>query len=261
VVVGSSFIGMEVASCIAKRAKSVVVIGMESVPFERVLGDKIGTELQKMHEKNGVSFRMKRVVKEFRGVGKLVSAVLLDNGEQLDADLCIVGAGIIPTTKFIKNVKMELDQSVVCDEFLKATDGLYAAGDICRFPAPFLHNELIRVEHWGFAQYQGRIAALNMVGKKSSVSSIPYFWTTQYGKSIRYCGHALSWDEIHFEGSLEELKFVGYYIKNDTVVAAVSLGMDPIVSAVVELMHAGKMPSGKEIKSGGVDMVKRAASV
>eukprot|EP01114_Cavostelium_apophysatum_P011942 TRINITY_DN2652_c1_g2_i1.p1 TRINITY_DN2652_c1_g2~~TRINITY_DN2652_c1_g2_i1.p1 ORF type:complete len:385 (-),score=84.20 TRINITY_DN2652_c1_g2_i1:122-1276(-) len=107
VVVGSSFIGMEMASCIAKKAKSVVVIGMENVPFERVLGEKIGTVLQRTHEKNGVSFRMRRVVKEFRGVNKKVLSVLLDNGEVLDADLCIVGAGIIPATQFLKNVKIE----------------------------------------------------------------------------------------------------------------------------------------------------------
>jgi len=143
---------------------------------------------------------------------------------------------------------------------LQAADGLFAAGDICRFPF-FMTNESVRIEHWGMAIYQGKIAALNMLGKKIPATSVPFFWTTQYGKSIRYCGHALSFDDIHIEGNLDELKFVGYYIRNDKVLAVVSIGLDPIVSAAAELMHINKMPSGKELKAGGIDLVKFAASI
>jgi len=261
VVVGSSFIGMEIASLIAKKAKSVVVIGMESVPFERVLGLQIGTVLQNLHEKNNVSFRMKRVVKEFIGIDGAVRSVLLDNGELLDADLCIVGAGVIPTTKFMKNIKLERDASVVADATLKAAEGLYVGGDIARYPYHLgaLPTDTVRVEHWGMAHFHGKVAAQNMLGKNVPVHSVPYFWTTQYGKSIRYCGFAYVYDELHIEGNINDLKFVGYYIKDNRVLAVISINMDPVVSAAAELLTIGKMPNGTEIKSG-VDLVKLAAS-
>lgn len=263
VVVGSSFIGMEIASCIAKKAKSVVVVGMENVPFERVLGEKLGTQLQILHEKNGVSFRMRRVVKEFRGIEDKVMSVLLDNGEILDADLCIVGAGIIPATKFLRNVTLERDASVVCDKYLKGGDGLYIGGDIARYPYFLSGNstDTVRVEHYGMAHYHGKIAAQNMLGQQVEARSVPFFWTTQYGKSIRYCGSAYQYDELYFEGNVEELKFVGYYIKGDKVLAVVSIGMDPIVAAAAELMYSGKFPSASEIKNNKIDLVKLAASL
>jgi len=260
VIVGSSFIGMEVASSIVKKAKSVIVIGMENVPFERVLGERIGLSLQRLHEKNGVVFRLKKIVKEFRGVDGQVRSVLLDSGELLDADICILGAGIVPSTKFVKGVKFERDGSIVCDQYLKAAEGVWAGGDICRFPF-FLNNELIRIEHWGMAQYHGKLAAKNMVGKQVPAQSIPFFWTVLYGKSIRYCGHALSYDEILFDGNVEELSFLGLYCKHGEVVAAVSLGRDPIVSAIAELMHHKKMPKSTELKNGMPDFVQLAATL
>jgi len=155
---------------------------------------------------------------------------------------------------------MERDQSVWADEYLKAADNLYIGGDIARYPYGGMASG-IRVEHWGMAHFHGKVAAQNMLGKEVKADSVPFFWTTQYGKSIRYCGCAYEYDEVYIEGSLEELKFVGYYIKNDKVLAAVSIGMDPIVSAVAELMHVGKVPSGSDIKSSKIDMLKLAASI
>jgi len=181
----------------------------------------------------------------------------------LDADLCIVGAGIIPATNFFKNVKLERDASVVCDQTLKAvdTDGLWTGGDICRYPywlgAP---NETVRVEHWGMAQFHGKIAAQNMLGKNIKVESVPYFWTTQFGKRINYCGFAYQFDEFFVTGNMDELKFVGYYIKDDKVLAVVAMGSDPVVSAAAELMQARKMPTGSQIKSNSIDLVKFAAN-
>jgi len=259
IIVGSSFIGMEVASCIAKRAKSIVVIGMESVPFERVLGEKIGSALQKFHEKFGIAFRMKRVVKEFRGVDGEVRSVLLDNGEQLDADVCILGAGIIPSTKFLKNVRLERDGGVVCDQYLCAADGLYAGGDICRFPY-YLNGEMVRIEHWSVAQYHGQIAAKNMLGKPTPEHSVPFFWTVQHGKSIRYCGHALQYEEIFIDGNVEELSFVGYYIHKSQVIAAVAIGRDPIVSAIAELLHRKILVSLENIKTKSIEQLLLSVS-
>jgi len=260
VVVGSSFIGMEVASCLAKKARSIIVVGMETVPFERVLGPQIGAVLQRFHEKNGVTFRMKRVVKEFRGTEGVVRSVLLDNGEVLDADICVVGAGVIPTTKFVRGVTIERDQSIACDKFLQAADGLYAGGDIARYNYHLI-GESVRIEHWGMAQNHGKVAALNMVGKPTPVENIPFFWTTQYGKNIRYCGHALQFDDFVLDGNLDDLNFLALFAHKGKVLAAAGIGKDQIVAAIAELLVAKQMPTIDEIKNAKIDFVKLAASV
>eukprot|EP01116_Phalansterium_solitarium_P023755 TRINITY_DN8490_c0_g1_i2.p1 TRINITY_DN8490_c0_g1~~TRINITY_DN8490_c0_g1_i2.p1 ORF type:complete len:547 (-),score=191.49 TRINITY_DN8490_c0_g1_i2:440-2035(-) len=261
VVVGSSFIGMEVASSIVKKAKSVTVVGMESVPFERVFGVRIGAALQKLHEKNGVQFRLGRSVQEFKGdEAEQIASVHLDNGEALPAGLAIMAIGVVPATSFVRGVTTERDGTIVVDEHMQAAEGLYAAGDACRFP-DFLTNELVNVQHWGMAHYHGKIAGQNMAGKTiASVHNVPFFWTTQFGKSLRYCGRG-AYDDVIFDGNPEELTFVAYFTKDGRVVSAASCGRDPVVSAVAELLQHRRMPSPSELSVGGVDLVKLAASV
>jgi NADPH-dependent 2,4-dienoyl-CoA reductase/sulfur reductase-like enzyme/nitrite reductase/ring-hydroxylating ferredoxin subunit len=259
VIVGTSFIGMEAASCIAKKVKSCIAIGMEKVPFERVLGTKIGAALQKLHESNGVQFRLERVVKEFKGMDGKVSSVVLDNGEELEADVCIIGAGIVPATRYVKagSLNMGRDGSIITDKYLKAADGVYAVGDLARYPY-WITGELVRVEHYGMAQCQARVAAHNIVGKNEELRNVPFFWTTMYGKSIRYAGHALSYDDLVIDGDVDALSFVGYYVKGDMVVAVVAVNKDPAASAAAELYNANKMPTATQVKAGGIDLVAMA---
>lgn len=255
VIVGSSFIGMEVASCLAGKAQSLSVIGMEKVPFERVLGTDIGGAIQRLHEAKGVRFYMQRVVKEFKG-DSVVRQVVLDDGTELDADLVVVGAGIIPATNFVKpdgRITIGRDRSIQVDQFLKATDGVYAAGDVARFPYAHAGGESIRVEHWGLAQKQGKVAARNMAGRATPLTSVPFFWTVQFGKSIRYAGHAVAFDNVLVQGSLDDMKFVAYYSLNGKVLAVASVGMDPVASAAAELLAHDKMPSLADLQRGPVD--------
>jgi len=255
VIVGSSFIGMEVASCLAGKAQSLSVIGMEKVPFERVLGAEVGAAIQKLHEAKGVRFYLQRVVKEFKGEG-VVRQVVLDDGTELDADLVVIGAGIIPATNFVKpdgRISIGRDRSIQVDQYLKATDGVYAAGDVARFPYVHAGGESIRVEHWGLAQKQGKVAARNMVGRVTPLTSVPFFWTVQFGKSIRYAGHAVTYDNVLVQGSADDMKFVAYYSLNGKVLAVASVGMDPVASAAAELLALDKMPSLAELQRGPVD--------
>jgi len=258
VIVGSSFIGMETASCIVKKTKTIIVLGMEKVPFERVLGTDVGFAMQKFHEKNGVQFRMESVVQEFKTANKQITHVVLKNGEILPCDVVVLGAGIIPATGFIKpSEKVKLnprDKSVICDQFMKVCDGLYAGGDIATFPYFGLDNKQIRIEHWGIAQYQGMISAMNMMGKNTPFRSIPFFWTTVFGKTIRYCGYALEYDEVIIDKpdngfEPDVLNFVAYYSKSNKIYAACSTNVrDPMISRVSELMNSDRMPSAIDIK-------------
>jgi NADPH-dependent 2,4-dienoyl-CoA reductase/sulfur reductase-like enzyme/nitrite reductase/ring-hydroxylating ferredoxin subunit len=163
VVIGASFIGMEVASSLATRGCEVTVVAPGEVPFQKTLGAEIGKLFQDVHEEKGVKFKLSASVAGFTGTGK-VTGVTLKNGEQIDADLVVVGVGVKPATAFLKGLTLHADGGVVVDEHMRAADGVYAAGDIAYFPSPHT-GERQRIEHWRTALQQGRIAAHNMCGK------------------------------------------------------------------------------------------------
>eukprot|EP01125_Pyxidicula_operculata_P021563 TRINITY_DN835_c0_g1_i1.p1 TRINITY_DN835_c0_g1~~TRINITY_DN835_c0_g1_i1.p1 ORF type:complete len:573 (-),score=114.42 TRINITY_DN835_c0_g1_i1:76-1662(-) len=260
VIVGSSFIGMEVAACIVKKAKSTTVIGMEAAPFARVLGAEVGGVLQKIHEAQGIKFQLNAIVSEMKKDDSgAVNSLVLKDGTVLNAEIVIIGAGVVPATSFIKqnsSVKLEKDKSVVVDKHLfTGADGLYAAGDIARFPYALLGGEHIRVEHYGFASTQGAHAAKNMLNgsPKFEFKNIPFFWTVQYGKSVRYAGHALSYDEIVLDVENQPLgvdsKFVAYYIHKGVVAAACSFMRDPMAAQIAEILGNGISIGVDELKS------------
>ena len=253
VIVGSSFIGMECAASLSqmpgKVPASVTVIGMEKVPFERVLGTEVGASLQYLHEQKKVQFRMEKTVERFRGDEHgNVSTVVLNDGEELPCSIVIMGAGVIPSTSFVsEGLKKERDGSIYADEFLCAAKDVYVAGDICRYPYHKLKGQSVRIEHLGLAMYQGKIAALNMLDKNVKCSSIPFFWTSQFGKSVRYCGHAFKYDQIIFDGDVNKLQFIAFYCLENEVLAACSVGRDPVCSIIAELLHNNVMPSVQDI--------------
>jgi NADPH-dependent 2,4-dienoyl-CoA reductase/sulfur reductase-like enzyme len=247
-IVGSSFIGVETAAAIIGVAKSVVVIGMEAVPFERVLGLQVGGILQKMHEQKKVQFKLNAICSEFKiSEDDTVHTIILKDGSEIPCDVVIIGAGVSPATNFIegKSIQKHQDQSLICDVNLATgAPGLYAAGDLARFPMFFL-NEYTRIEHWGFAQTMARIAAKNMVNATPTpLRSVPVFWTASYGKSVRYAGHGIGVDQILLDtfGQTEmdtaNPKFIAYYCRGGIVIAVSSMNADPVVSDFACLLES-----------------------
>ncbi|MEH2153072.1 FAD-dependent oxidoreductase [Nostoc sp.] len=260
VVIGSSFIGMETAAGLSQHGLQVTVISPDSVPFKKILGEEIGKIFQQVHEENGVSFKFGRKAVEFAGNGK-VEAVVLDNGDRLQADIVIIGVGVQPATDFLQGVELHpKDGSVVVDEYLCAGDGIYAAGDIARYP-DWRTSESIRVEHWRVAAQQGRIAAHNMAGKAVKFRGIPFFWTMQFKFSLRYIGHAQSWDEMIVDGDLQKQQFVAFYIKNNQVLAVATSDQDTEAAAISELMRLNQMPTGEELRHGAVDWIHKQPQI
>lgn len=265
-IVGSSFIGMEIAAAISAKAASITVIGMEKAPFERVLGLQVGEALQALHASKGIKFHMQATVADVEFVGERVTKLKLNTGAELEVDLICVGAGVMPATSILKGVELaKPDNSVLCDAFMrvKGADGLYAAGDIARFPLTLLNDRLVRIEHWGMAMKQGQIAARNMVAdlqaagpkspKPESIDSVPYFWTGMYGKTVRYCGHGLDVAKLVVDGdsSFEAatIKFLVFYAdKEGKIVACASIARDPLVSMCAELMHQKRMPDANTLE-------------
>jgi apoptosis-inducing factor 3 len=245
VILGTSFIGMEVAASLRERGLEVTVVGKEAVPFEKQLGAPVGMAWQRLHERRGVTFRMGTEIRAFEGATDL-SGVTLDSGERIAAGLAIVGLGITPATDGIAGLPCNEDGSLTVDARLRLTDGLYAAGDIARFPYRG-DGPPIRVEHWRVAEQHGRTAALAMLGQQVRYDAVPVFWTIQYLKRLDYIGHASEWDDIVLHGDPEKPELLAYYVKDGAVAAAAGLDRDHDTAALVALMSLRRAWTAQEL--------------
>lgn len=248
VVIGASFIGMEAAASLRSRGCDVTVVAPDATPFAKILGEEIGNVFKNVHERNGVRFRLGDHVKGFDG-DDTVTAVLLENGDRLDADLVLVGVGVTPATAFLDGVKLHDDGGVIADEHLSIGDALYAAGDITHFPDART-GELTRIEHWRTALQQGRTAAHNMAGKRTAFTGVPFFWTTQFDATLNYVGHVSHWDRIIFEGDVAEGDFLAFYVKDFKVLAVAGMNRDKEMAHFEELIRLNRMYSLEQIASG-----------
>lgn len=254
VVIGTSFIGMEVASSLAQRGCEVTVIGLDKVPFEKILGPEIGKLFQDLHEANGVKFKLGASIAEFVGA-KTITAVTLEGGERVEADFVIIGVGVKPATDFLKGIELHKDGGVIVDQHMCAASGVYAAGDIAYYPSPQTH-ERQRIEHWRTALQQGRIAAHNMAGKKIAYDGVPFFWTRQFDVSLSYVGHGAGWDELIFQGDLAAHSFLAFYLKSERVVAIAGMNRDQEMAAAEEIMRLGEIPGAEQIRSGDLKILQ-----
>lgn len=235
VIVGAGFIGMEVAQSLRRRGLEVAIVAPEAVPFERVLGPEIGAVMRELHQAGGVEFHLGRTVKVFAGDGR-VRQVILDDGRVLEAELVVVGVGVKPVTGWIEGVEKGPDGSIVVDEALKAADGLYAAGDLARFP-DWRSGDLIRVEHWRLAAQHGRLAGANAAGAGQVYRGVPYFWTRQYDRTFHYFGHAHQWDEIRFDGDPAKHDFIACFVKDGRVHAVAGMERERELAQLEERMR------------------------
>lgn len=251
VVIGASFIGTEIASSLAERDVDVTIVAPEAQPLEKILGEKVGGVFRKAHEEAGTSFKLETRPSAIKGDGA-VEKVVLENGDELDADFVVVGVGVAPATAFIDGLEKYGDGSLPVDHAFKVTENVYAAGDIARF-TDWRTNEIIRIEHWRTALQHGRYAALNMLEKDVPFRSVPFFWTQQAGLNLGYVGHADEWDEIVIHGDLDAKEFLALYIKADTVLAVAGMGRDRQLDAAEELMRTERMPSAAKLKEGEPD--------
>jgi len=220
VVIGASFIGLEVAWSLLERKLAVAVVGKGSLPLEKVLGRELGNLIRQTHEANGVKFHLGR-----KPLAITDRHVELDDGTKLDCDLVVVGIGVRPNTAIAEQTGIATDNGVLVNEFLETSvPGIFAAGDIARWPDPRAGH--IRVEHWVVAQRHGQTAARNILGAHEAFILPPFFWSNHFDVHIHYVGHGSGNDQAIVSGDLKEKEASVTFRSGDELTAVASVGRD-----------------------------------
>jgi NADPH-dependent 2,4-dienoyl-CoA reductase/sulfur reductase-like enzyme/nitrite reductase/ring-hydroxylating ferredoxin subunit len=221
VVMGASFIGLEVAASLRTRNVAVDVVATDSIPLGKILGPEVGRFVRGLHEARGVRFHLGQSAQSIDA-----TSVTLTDSTRLEADLVVLGTGVRPAVALAEKAGLAVEHGVLVDEFLAASwPGIFAAGDVARYPDPNGDGRL-RIEHWVVAERQGQTAARNLLGAREPFRAVPFFWSAHYDVTISYVGHAERWDRLTITGSLAELNCRIDYHAGRRRLATATIGRD-----------------------------------
>jgi apoptosis-inducing factor 3 len=221
VVVGASFIGLEVAASLRTRGIEVEVVAPDHIPMEKVLGAELGNFIRGLHESHGVVFHLGETVRRVDA-----KQVTLSGGGIVEADFLVLGVGVRPSIALAERAGLTMDRGILVNEHLESSvPGVFAAGDAARWPEPH-SGEKIRVEHWVVAERQGQTAAKNMLGMRESFDAVPFFWSQHYDVAINYVGHAEEWDSLEIDGDINQRDCSVRYKQRGKTTAVVTISRD-----------------------------------
>ncbi len=244
VVVGTGFIGLEVAAALRHRGLDVAVVDHEMIPLARALGETLGCFVRDLHEEHGVVFHPGRTVAEIAD-----SQVMLDDGTTLPADLVVIGIGVTPRTDLAEDAGLEVDNGVLVDDRLRTSDPhIWAAGDVARYPDPRAGR--VRIEHWVAAQRQGQTVARNMLGHDVVFDEPPFFWSQHYDVPINLTGHAEGFDQEEVVGNASDRDVLVGFRKDGTIQAVASIYRDLDNLRAEQALASDDQPTLEQLVSG-----------
>jgi NADPH-dependent 2,4-dienoyl-CoA reductase/sulfur reductase-like enzyme/nitrite reductase/ring-hydroxylating ferredoxin subunit len=257
VLIGAGFIGMELASSLRARGLIVDVVAPEALPFAHMVGERVALALKKRHEENGVRFHLGLTVSLIAG-GTGAKTVTLSNGVRLSADFVVFGLGSQPVVDYLTGTDLVQGGGVPVSSKLETKHpDVFAAGDIAIVPSP-ANGEGVRIEHWVVAERQGQHAARGMLGSNVGYDEVPFFWTRQFGVSLKYVGFAREWDKVAVRGDIEAGKFVVGYYRKGTLAAAATIGMANELTAVEVILRRRIALPPSKLADASVDLFSMA---
>lgn len=258
VVVGSGWIGAEIAASARQKGCEVTMIEMSSLPLERVLGPEVGEIYLDLHRDHGVEFLPETTVDRFEGDGS-VERVLTRDGALIQTDFVVVGIGVAPRTGLAETAGLRIDNGILVDEHLATSvPEVFAAGDVANAWHPFYEHRL-RVEHWANALNQGPVAAKAMFGQDVSYDEIPYFFSDQYDAGMEYSGYATEWDEVVFRGDVGAREFIAFWLKDERVIAGLNMNVWDVSDPIRELIRSRRAVSSRDLADADVPLSQLVA--
>ncbi|GAB3304440.1 FAD-dependent oxidoreductase [Geodermatophilus aquaeductus] len=238
VVVGGGWIGLEVAAAARSRGNAVTVVEPQPTPLHAVLGQRMGEVFARLHRQHGVDLLTGTTVREIRGAGGRVTAVVTDRDVGLPADLVVVGIGAVPHTQLAASAGLEVDNGVVTDHALRASaPGVFAAGDVAA-SFSLLYGRHLRVEHWANALHGGPAAARSMLGQDVTYDRVPYFFTDQYDLGMEYSGLSGPGDTVVCRGDPEDGGFIAFWTSDGHVTAAMNVDVWDVTAPLQALVRS-----------------------
>ena len=253
VVIGMGFIGCEVAASLRQMGLDVVSIESAPTPLHRVLGGDIGRVMAALHRDHGVDTIFNDLVLRFEGKGQ-VERVITKHGRRIDCDFAVVGVGVEPVVDFVAGSGIQTDNGILVDEYCRSTvEDVYAAGDVANHLHP-VFGKRMRVEHWQNAMQQGAAAARSMLGKGRPYDAVHWFWSDQYDANLQYAGFHQDWDRMVVRGSLDERRFVAFYLKQSRIEAVVALNRGKDLRRAMPLIAARTVVDPTTLGDESVDL-------
>jgi 3-phenylpropionate/trans-cinnamate dioxygenase ferredoxin reductase component len=245
VVIGSGWIGAEVAASARQKGCEVTMLEMASLPLERVLGPVVGRIYLDIHREHGVEFLPETTVERFEGQSSVERVITADDAS-IETDYVVVGVGVAPRTGLVETAGLRIDNGILVDEQLRTSaPDVFAVGDVANARHPF-YGDHIRVEHWDTALHHGPVAAKNMLGQAEVYDRIPYFFSDQYETGMEYSGHATDWDEVVFRGDIAAREFIAFWLKDQRLVAGMNMNVWDVSDPIRDLIRSRRqLDAGK----------------
>jgi NADPH-dependent 2,4-dienoyl-CoA reductase/sulfur reductase-like enzyme len=251
VLVGSGWIGLELAAAATQLGNDVTVLDRNAIPLSAVLGDEMGGRFADVHRQHGVGLLNEVSIDEIVVIDNRVTGVRYNQTEVIAADLVVVGVGAVPNVELAQSAGLDVDNGILVDEYLRSSDhDIFAAGDVASAWHPVVH-ERIRSEHWMNAIRSGQAAAKSMLGLGVAYAEIPYFYTDQFEIGMEYSGYA-SWArgaDVIIRGDLEALEFIAFWVRDDRVVAGMNVNVWDVNEGIQGLIRSRRRVSAAALTS------------